>query len=62
MEIINCKPEIEAFFKNLITEIKSYKLKEEDQKKPNKEIQNIIENAHREITRDCVSNFLNKSD
>ena len=60
MEIMTC--ELEAFFKNLITKMKSYKLKKEDQKKSNKEIQNIIENAHREIAQDCIRNFLNKSD
>ena len=60
MEIMMC--ELDAFFKNLITKMKSYKLKEEDQKKSNKEIQNIIEHAHRKIAQDCIRNFLSKSD
>ena len=59
MELVVC--ELEDFFKSLITKIKSYKLEEENQKKSNKEIKNIIENAHKEIAQDCLQNFLNKS-
>ncbi|MBS83406.1 MAG: hypothetical protein CMD65_04645 [Gammaproteobacteria bacterium] len=49
------------FFDEVISQIKSYKLNEQDQKKSNREIQNIIENAHREIAQNCIKNFLNKS-
>jgi len=50
------------FFEELIESINSFKLSNEDQKKPGLEIKNIIENAHREIAQDAIRNFLNKSD
>jgi len=32
----------------------------DDQKKPGSEIKKIINDAHREITKDCIRNILNK--
>ena len=48
------------FFEDLIYKIKNYKLSLEDQKKPGSEIKKIINDAHREITKDCIRNILNK--
>lgn len=49
------------FFERLIDKIKSYKLKKEDQKKSNIEIQSIVENAHREIAQEYIQDFLKQS-
>ena len=45
----------------IVTKIQSYKLKKEDQKKSNSEIQNIVENAHKEIVQEYIQDFLNQS-
>jgi len=46
-------------FLELIHKIKSFKLDEKDQRKSNKEIHKIIENVHREITKDHIKEYLN---
>ena len=48
------------FFENLIKSINSFKLSDEDQKKPGIEIKKIIENAYKEIAQDAIRKFLNK--
>jgi len=49
------------FFIEIIDKIKSYKLVKEDQKKSNNEIRSIIENAHKEITKEHIKEYLNNN-
>ena len=60
-EVIHGFEEHKFFFEDLIYKIKNYKLSLEDQKKPGNEIKKIINEAHREITKDCIRNILNKT-
>ena len=50
--------EKEEFFKSLITKIKNFKLKDEDQKKSNQEIQKIREHSHLEIAQKHIKEYL----
>ncbi|MFL2559894.1 MAG: hypothetical protein ACJ0QT_01920 [Gammaproteobacteria bacterium] len=45
------------FLMDVIYKIKSFKINEEDQKKSNKEIKEIVESAHREIVRLHIKDF-----
>ena len=47
------------FMDDVILKIKSFKLNKNDQKKPNKEIQQIIEAAHKEIAKEHIKEYLN---
>jgi tRNA nucleotidyltransferase (CCA-adding enzyme) len=51
-----------VFFEELIKNINNFKLSDEDQKKQGLEIKRIIENAHKEIAKDAIRKYLNKSD
>ena len=55
ISITNDKKE---FFKSLIIKIKNFKLKDEDQKKSNQEIQKIIESSHLEIVQKHIKEYL----
>lgn len=49
------------FLGDLIKEIRSYKLKKEDQIKPDNEIQKIVENDYKVLIQSYLNNYLKKS-
>ena len=57
-EIISINENKKEFFKSLIIKIKNFKLKDEDQKKSNQEIQKIIESSHLEIVQKHINEYL----